>query len=179
MGMRVDLCTFMLACFGSALIPAQAAAQQASGYGYAFAGPAAVSNIGIRSVAVNAGGGGELWLGGGLSFGGELGVLTFPAVEQRTSCCGNSARSASGLLLSANASRHFGSSDGETKWRPFMTGGLSVVAGGGAIGLFNAGGGAERWISRHTGIRLEVRDQFILAANPSVLLGFRVGVVFR
>jgi hypothetical protein len=165
-----------LACFPVVLIPARANAQQASGYGYAFAGPAAVSNIGIRSVAVNAGGGGELWLGGGISFGGELGLLNFPAVERRSACCVDYASSANGLLLSANAFRHFGNG---AKWRPFITGGLSVVSGGEAIGLFNAGGGVERWISPHTGLRFEVRDQFGLAANPSVLLGLRVGLVLR
>jgi hypothetical protein len=29
------------------------------------------------------------------------------------------------------------------------------------------------------GIRLEIRDQFVPAPNPSVLLGFRVGAIFR
>ena len=178
MGMRIHFCTALLAGVGILSIPAKAdAQQQVLGYGYGFAGPAAVSNVGIRSVAVNAGGGGELWLGGGLSVGGELGILNFPAVEQRTSCCVDSASSATEMLFSVNASRHFGSSDGETKWRPFITGGLSVVPG--EVGLLNAGGGAERWISPHAGIRLEVRDQFLFMANSSVLLGFRVGVVFR
>jgi len=179
MGIRICLClTLALATCGIALIPSPANAQQASGYGYAFAGPAAV-NIGLHSVAGNAGGGGELWLGGGISVGGELGIVHVPAVEQRTSCCGASAPSATARLVSVNGSRHFVRSDSETKWRPFITGGLSVLASGEAFGLFNAGGGAERWISPHAGIRLEIRDQFLPAASPSVMLGFRVGVVFR
>ena len=77
-----------------------------------------------------------------------------------------------------NASRHFVRSDSETKWRPFVTGGLSVVASGEAFGLFNAGGGAERWISPHAGIRLEIRDQFLPAASPSVVAG-KVGARVR
>jgi len=180
MGMRICLCLILtLATCGIVLIPSRANAQQASGYGYAFAAPAAVSDIGIRSVAVNAGGGGERWLGGGISIGGELGIVYFPAVEERTSCCIARASSATAVLVSVNASRHFVRSNPDAKWRPFITGGLSVMAGGEAVGLFNAGGGLERWISPHSGIRLEIRDQCILAASPSVLLGFRVGVVFR
>ena len=147
MGIRICLClTLALATCGIVLIPSRANAQQASGYGYAFAGPAA-ANIGLHSVAGNAGGGGDLWLGGGISFGGESGSWGFRLSNSVTSCCRASARSATAKLVSVNASRHFVRSDSETKWRPFITGGLSVVASGEAFGLFNAGGGAERWIS--------------------------------
>ena len=178
MGMRSCLCVCLLATCGIVLIPSRANAQQASGYGYAFAGPAAV-NIGLHSVAVNVGGGGELWLGGGMSFGAELEMVYFPAVEERTSCCSASASSATAALVSVNASRHFVRSDSEPTWRPFITGGLSVLGSREAFSLLNAGGGAERWISPHAGIRLEIRDQFLPAASPSVMLEFRVGVVFR
>lgn len=179
MRMRIGLWSIVALTTCGIVSPSRANAQTVPGYGYAFAGPAAVSNIGVRAVALNIGGGGEVWVGGGVSVGGELGLVSFPAVEQRTSCCVVSASSATALLVSANASRHFVRSVGPAQWRPFITGGISVVAGGEAVGLFNAGGGAERWISPHAGIRLEIRDQFVLASNPSVLLGFRAGVVFR
>ena len=103
-------------------------------------------------------------------------MVHFPAVEEPA---GVSASSATDRLVSVNASRHFVRSDSETKWRLFITGGLSVLGSREALVLFNAGGGAERWISPHAGIRLEIRDQFLPAASPSVMLGFRVGVVFR
>jgi hypothetical protein len=56
-----------------------------------------------------------------------------------------------------------------------MTGGLSLFAGGEAISLFNVGGGVERWMTPHAGVRIEVREQF----GGASLLGVRVGVVFR
>jgi hypothetical protein len=49
--------------------------------------------------------------------------------------------------------------------------------GEGGVGLFNVGGGIDWWITPHTGMRFEVRDQFVTRA--SILLGARVGVVFR
>jgi hypothetical protein len=161
MRMRSRLCSILALATCGIVSPSRANAQQASEYAYAFVGPAAVSNIGIRAVALNAGGGGELWSGDWISFGGELGTLYLPAIEQRSSCCAVSAPSAAAMLVSVNASRHFMRSHGDAKWQPFITGGASVVAGG------------------EVGIRLEIRDQFVPAPNPSVLLGFRVGVVFR
>jgi len=170
----------LLAGIGLISVPSSAKAQSPA-FGYAYVSPMLASNIGFRSSAIAAGAGGELWAGGGISLGGELGVVSFPAVEQRTGCCsGSSASAASSALISGNASRHFGS-ERDMKWRPFVTGGLSVVPG--ETGLFNAGGGVDRWIGPHVGVRLEVRDQFLIGGNPirpgSVLLGFRAGLVFR
>lgn len=150
-------------------------------FGYVFLSPMAVTNLGIRTVALSAGGGAERWVGNGVSVGGEVGVVTFPSVERRSGCCVDSAEAGSSVLFSANASRHFGGSDREMRWRPFATGGLSFVPG--ALALFNAGGGVDRWVSPHIGLRLEVRDQFFVGGDPvrpgSILLGFRAGLVFR
>jgi len=179
MGTQV-LSVALLAGIGFISVPVSAKAQPPA-FGYVYVSPMAASNIGIRSFALGAGVGGELWAGGGISLGGELGVVHFPAVEQRSGCCSfDSASSGSGLLVSANASRHFGS-EHAMKWRPFATGGLSFEPG--AIGMFNAGVGVDRWISPHVGLRLEVRDQFFVGGDPvrpgSLLLGFRGGLVFR
>ena len=43
--------------------------------------------------------------------------------------------------------------------------------------MFNGGGGIDWWITPHSGIRFEVRDQFL--PFGSILPGARVGVVFR
>jgi hypothetical protein len=135
----------------------------------------AVANIGERSYAWNGGAGGELWTGRGTSVGGELGFLNFPGVERRSACCLTSMPSATGLLASGNVSRHFSLSHGPASWQPFATAGLSVLSGREPIGFFNVGGGVERWMTPHAGIRFEVREQF----SGASLLGFRVGVVFR
>jgi hypothetical protein len=66
--------------------------------------------------------------------------------------------------------------------RPFLTGGSSIVAyGREAEGLLNVGRGADRWSTPQAGVRVEVRDQLVVGPSvfESVLLGFRVGVVFR
>jgi len=169
----------LLAGIGLISAPSSAKAQPPA-FGYAYVSPMLVSNIGIRSSAIGAGAGGELWAGGGISLGGELGVVSFPAVERIGCCSGASASSTSAPIVSGNASRHFGSEHG-MKWRPFVTGGLSVVPG--EVALFNAGGGVDRWMSPHVGLRLEVRDQFFVGGDPvrpgSLLLGFRAGLVFR
>jgi hypothetical protein len=160
---------------------ASIAGAQPVAFGYAFLSPMAVTNLGIRAIAFSAGGGAERWVGNGVSVGGEVGVVTFPSVERRSNCCVDSADAGSSVLFSANASRHFGGSDRGTGWRPFATGGLSFVPG--ALALFNAGGGVDRWMSPHIGLRLEVRDQFFVGGDPirpgSILLGFRAGLVFH
>ena len=155
-----------------AAVPGRVEAQ-APAFGYAFAGPIAVAGLGERSVAWNAGGGGELWTGNGTSVGGELGYLYFPSAERRDPCC-LSVPSAGGLLASGNVFRHFTISQRKA-WQPFITGGLSYLSGGEPAGFFNVGGGVERWITPHAGIRFEVREQF----GAGSLLGLRIGVVFR
>ena len=118
----------LLAGIGFISAPVSAKAQPPA-FGYAYVSPMAASNIGIRFFALGAGAGAELWAGGGISLGGELGVVHFPAVEQRSGCCSfDLASSGSGLLVSGNVSRHFGS-EHAMKWRPLVTGGLSFVSG--------------------------------------------------
>jgi hypothetical protein len=148
---------------------------QGPALGYSFAGPIAVAGVGERSYAGSFGGGGELWTGRGTSVGGELGYLYFPSVERRDSCCVTSMPSFAGLLASGNVSRHFAASQRKGSWQPFITGGLSYLSGREPVGFFNIGGGVERWITPHAGIRFEIREQF----GAGSLLGLRVGVVFR
>ena len=164
----------ILAIIGIASSSSSAEAQ-APAFGYAFASPVAVAGVGERSYAWNAGGGGELWTGRGTSVGGEFGFLHFPRVESRDACCWSIMPSATGLLIAGNASRHFVVSHRAASWQPFITGGLSFLAGREPVGFFNAGGGVERWMTPHTGLRFEIREQF----GAGSLLGVRVGVVFR
>ena len=159
---------------GLAATPSMARAQQP--IGYAYGGPMDAS-MRLRSAAWNVGGGGEWGIGHKWSVGGELSYLNLPGGERRTQWGGESQPPANVLLVSANASRHFGGSS-RSSWRPFVTGGVSAMPG---LGLFNAGAGVDRWISPHAGIRLEIRDQFWASAYgaDSAMLGFRAGIVFR
>jgi hypothetical protein len=159
---------------GLAATASMARAQQA--IGYAFAGPMAAS-FRLRSASWNAGGGGEWSLGDKMSIGGELSVLIFPSGERRTEWGGDSQPAVNAFLVSANVSRYFRGSN-HSSWRPFVTGGISRMPG---LGLFNAGGGVDRWIGPHTGIRLEVRDQFWASSYGagSAMLGLRAALVFR
>jgi hypothetical protein len=136
-----------------------------------------IASFRLHSGAWNTGGGGEWSIGNKMSVGGELSLLSLPGGERRTEWGGESQPAFKTLLVSANASRRFRGS-GHSSWRPFVTGGISAMPG---LGLFNAGGGVDRWISPHTGIRLEVRDQFWASAYGagSAMLGFRAALVFR
>jgi hypothetical protein len=163
---------------GFAATPATTSAQA---FGYAFGGPVGVSNMGIRdsTTAWHVGGGGEILIRGGLSFGGELGSFYFPSVETTSGCCHQSRTAAvQAGLFSLNHSYHFGGPNRATRgMRPFVTGGFSFLLDADvAMPLWNVGGGMDWWLGRHAGVRLEVRDQ--LWAAPA-LLGFRFGVVFR
>jgi hypothetical protein len=141
----------------------------------------AVSNIGYRTLAWNAGGGGETWIGDGTSVGGEIGHLYFPPVERNGPGYHSLMPPVDGLLLSLNGSKHFPGSDARAGWRPFITGGFSLLWGGESFGFLNAGGGVDRWVTPHSGLRFEVRDQFWVSSGSagSALLGFRAGIILR
>src|SRR5215510_3936197 len=98
------------ALVGMAVVSAPSRAGAQPTVGFAYVSPMAVTNIGIRSAAFSAGGGAERWIGGRISVGGELGILSFASAERRSACCVESADSASTVLFSANAFRHFGGS---------------------------------------------------------------------
>jgi hypothetical protein len=109
------------------------------------------------------GGGGETSTRG-VSAGAEIG-----SVLSRSST----------LLLSVTASNHFGT-DATLDGGGFVKGGIVFVRGLGPRPLATIGGGYDRWLDRHTGVRFEVQDQF--APLYSILPLFfvvRVGVLFR
>jgi hypothetical protein len=173
-----SLAITVLSMMGIAVSPALA---QETAFGYAFAGPMAVDNVGDRTTAWNVGGGGEAWIGKDTSVGAELGYVYFPLTQ--TSGPGYSGRmpAAEALLLSVNGFRHFRRSRNRLGWQPFVTGGISLLLDSESFGMVNMGGGADRWMTDHAGLRVEVRDQLVVTSHVvgSVLLGVRVGVVLR
>ncbi len=148
-------------------LPCLAAAQgqgDRHGWMYAFAGAGFLSDGG--PAAFNAGGGGELLVGRGLGFGGELGYLGHSGVD--------------GVgLASVDLSYHFAGRDARRKLVPFVSGGGSVAfrsrgnAGGG-----NFGGGVQYWLRDRVAVRLEFRDFIFSSDSPHTFL-FRAGVAFR
>lgn len=157
-----------------AMIAAADAEAQAPGFGYAVVSPIAVNNLGGRSAALGVGGGVEAWIGRDVSAGAELDDVYFPAGEERSGSYTSSWPAANAFFVSGNLSRHFAR---QRATAGFITGGVSILAVGEPVGLFNVGGGLERRLTRRTVLRLELRDA--LLPSGSVLLAFRAGVVIR
>jgi hypothetical protein len=181
------------------LVLAQGAGQQVRGEGYIFFGPI-VSNTQLRfnpacytiipplnqtypsncytqaRGGVNAGFGGELFLHKGLSVGVEPAYAGPGWSFNRNEAVG---------VMSFNGSYHFFNTKRGGKFEPFVTGGYSLYCGGSGIfrnGL-NIGGGVNVWLSKHAGVRLEIRDQDhierIHNSQFTRFAAFRVGMTFR
>ena len=161
----------VLATIGIAVIPAIARAQ-GSAFGYAFAGPTAIS--GDRPLAWTVGGGGEIPTGWkGTTAGLEVAGLWSPPPRAD----GPYGRTIASRLISVDVSHHFRNVRGLGKWEPYLSGGLAIVGGGDAVAGFAVGAGIHRWFTPHAGLRIDVRDQF----SPDIvsLVGVRAGIVFR
>jgi len=161
------------------LIPTLASAQSAepryAGQGYLVFGLGTGAAAYVQPFMWQAGGGGEVFLSGGMAMGGEAGYVHWSG-----SSWPNSAVTASGDL-----SYHFGRHAGHDKLDPFLLGGLSFVGptvkgGGRGSPALNFGGGATFWLGKHAGLRLEFRD--IAGAGFwyfGEYLSWRAGVTFR
>lgn len=122
-----------------------AAAQRYNGHGYFYYGLDA-PNSGNLAQLMSTGGGAEGFLWKGLAAGAELGYL-FPRTEP-----GNGIG-----LFNVNGAWHFVNRDHPRKFVPFVTAGYTLGFRNGTANLFNWGGGATYWFSRHAGLRTEVR----------------------
>ena len=134
--------------------------------GYVFFGPGATS--GSSTTWVNFGGGGEGFVKGGLSVGGEIAGYT-PA-----------SRFDEGFgILSANAGYHFLKASKSGKVVPFASGGYSLFFRNSAASGVNFGGGVDYWFKERIGLRFEVRDHVLVEYPDTHYAGFRVGLTFR
>lgn len=99
-------------------------------------------------------------------------------------------------MLALNLFYHFGASRAKRRLEPFVTGGFTrfwiynlnlTPAGGGNLGC-----GADIWVMKHLGLRLEARDtfggrslsiQYEPSGNyytaPNNVVSFRIGLAFR
>jgi hypothetical protein len=170
--MRFGRLAIVVLTFGIVGIPAVARAQGIT-LGYVFTGP--VWESGDARQAFTFGGGGEIVTGWkGTKIGLQAEHLWFPATETD----GWFLRPISAGVVSIDLSRHFNQSSGSGRWQPFLTGGVFIAASGDAAdGGFTIGAGVDRWFTQHTGLRIDVRDQFL--PNSFSIVGVRVGIVFR
>lgn len=141
--------------------------------GHVSAGPVALRNVGLRDIAWQAGGGGELLLNGPYSVGGDLDFMYFPAVETTFGGSGHASAPATRAIAVSGRGAYYFDNHGARRVRPFAAGGLMYLADAEPIALLQVSGGADLWTSRRTGLRIEVR------AALGGMLAFRAGLVFR
>jgi hypothetical protein len=149
---------------------------------YVFASPSTPAG-GAPPVAWGGGGGVEWWAGKNTNVGLELEGLFFPAYSvQRGPCCWESGNSWVGLLPSFNGKRYLARSTNGRRWKPFVTAGAGAIVAlasqptrFGAGPFAKVGGGVDRWLTPHRGVRFEMLAQLI----PTGALSFRIGLIFR
>lgn len=138
-----SLTVLVLALMAPQLVSAQGEGTH-SGQGYVFFAPGAIVSNGTSTGTFEIGGGAEGFLYRGLAVGAELGYLA--PWRARGDGIG---------LLSADGSYHFSRG---SRVSSFLTGGYSLAFRSGSANAINFGGGANLWVSGHTGSRLEFRD---------------------
>lgn len=159
--MKRSLAAILAVCLGVQL----AAAQSYNGHAYAFFGVDALPNASPGD-ALSVGGGGEVFLWKGLAAGGDVGYV------------GPRGRYDAGVGLgSVNGSYHAVNRAHPARFVPFVTAGYGVAFRSGTLNLWNIGGGATWWFSRHAGLRTEVRSFHWKGERFDTAL--RIGVAFK
>jgi hypothetical protein len=139
-------------------------------------GASFVRGLGSRERAIHFGGGVETG-SGPLRFGGEAGLVHFPAVTQTFFDAGGRPRGGSSMpaaslgAIAVRGSYYPGRFD-ESRLRPFVSAGLSVYLETEPFGSLDVGGGIDFWATRHAGLRIEAREQL------ATMFTVRVGLVF-
>jgi hypothetical protein len=148
------------------LVIAAAAAQSSSGY--LFMAPGGVSGSGHTTMTLHAGGGMDAIFGKGIGMNLELGGI-WP--RECFADCVLGAFSAGGAYYFRRGK--------DQRLDPFVNGGYSLLFRQGRENLFYVGGGANYWISRRVGIRVEFRDHVATHYSATQFWGFRVGLALR
>jgi|KBSMisStaDraftv2_1062788.scaffolds.fasta_scaffold61045_1 hypothetical protein len=171
--------TFVL--MGITLIAPRMAAGQELTTRFVFASPT-IGEHGEPPVAWGGGGGVEWWAGKGTNIGGEIEGVFVPAYTAHGCCAWSSGPAEAGALFSLNGTRYLARSTNGPKWEPFITGGAGVLVVSGSRStefgygpVVKFGGGVDRWLTPHRGVRFAILDQLV----PTIMFGFRIGVIFR
>lgn len=161
----------ILACLLPASLCGQHPQRESLTSGYLFAGPLIVPRSGFTrwdGTFIHAGGGGEGGIGRYLSAGGEAGILA-PLTNEFAQTVG---------ALAGGVSVHPRGQGNHVD--PFISGGVGVLAGGGAAGFIYVGGGVHYWFRPRIGLRIEYRHHLWPNADANIqLAGFRLGIALR
>jgi hypothetical protein len=144
------------------------AASAQSTTAYVFGAPGGVSGPAKTKATLQLGGGLEVALPKGFGAGVEAGAIS-PLHSWGDDTLG---------FFSPNGYYHFKHGK-EQRIDPFVTAGYTMFFRDGHINLFNFGGGANLWATRHFGARVEVRDQVDTQYQTVHYWGFRLGLAFR
>lgn len=119
---------------------------------------------------LNVGAGGEKFLTGYFSIGGEAGYVGFL----------QNPFAAANVLLSGNAYFHFRKETALKQFLPFLTAGFSRAGISPGVNLIHVGGGVDIWNSPRRGARIEIRDQIDRQGSANVhYWGIRAALIFR
>jgi hypothetical protein len=147
------------------------AASAQAGTGYVTAGPAFVTGIGNRDYAWQVVGGGEVGAGH-VRFGGTVEYVFLPEFY-KADAYGSSSAPAAHLLGFAGHGSFYFNREYDARVQPYINGGMTFYADGTMIPTLQIAGGVDWWASRHTGLRIEARQQY------GAMFSVRCGVVFR
>ncbi len=149
------------------LITAAAAPAQSSN-GYVFIAPGGVSSMGHTTMTIHAGGGLDAIIGKGIGVNLELGGM-WPRECFEDCILG---------VFSPGGAYYFRRTT-ENKLDPFVNGGYSLFFRNGHESLFYLGGGANYWMLKKIGLRMEFRDHVSTHYRTTHFWSFRLGLAFR
>jgi hypothetical protein len=134
---------------------------------YFFVAPGGVTGSAKTEGALQLGAGGEIALPKSFGAGVEAGAIS-PFRSWGDATLGT---------FAVNGYYHFVHRD--RRIHPFVTAGYTVFFRDGHVNLFNFGGGANLWATRHLGARIELRDQVATYNGTLHYWGVRLGLAFR
>jgi len=163
---RIILGLFLMLAWSEA-----ASAQQPRHYVFGVAGPVFVPQSDFSrwsGTFVYLGGGVESRIGNKFAMGGEVGAIS--RVDS----------SYTAGMATATPAVHFAAKDSQSKFDPFINGGVSVLFNTGSVSLpmVHFGGGVNYSVNPRLGMRFEYRHHIWSDEGVVQLSAFRLGIVY-
>ena len=163
----------ILSSVGAGLLALSGAAAAQHTHGYFFAGASTIPGRQLYTYwhgnYLHLGGGGQAGLAQRFTLGGEGGALISTAEFYGRNAA----------ILSFGPGFHFFRGS-ERKFDPFVSRGVSLLAGRGVGGMWYYAGGINYWFRSHLGLRMEYRDHVWSPEGTNLhFVGARVGLCFR